>query len=268
MGTLFFELALTLYFAGFILGIVGIIRKKNELDEAVFLLGLGGFGLHTVYLFVRYINSGQAPVFSMHEASSFFAWSVMFTSLVIRFYHKTKILNFSLILVFALMFISAFFSRIIPSLKPEQKSFWIDIHALTAVFGISLFSLAFVLSILYLLQEKAIKNKKLRAFLNMIPSLEVLDKINYQLIFWGFPIYSLALIVGLIKYYSMHGFLFDPKEVMTLMTWVVYLVIFYLRVKEDWRKKRAAYLTIFGFLLVIIGFFGINLLTESFHRLI
>lgn len=266
MGTIFFELALTLYFAGFLLSIAGILRKKDDLDKAVFFLSLCGFALHTFYFSIRYIKSGQAPVFSMHEATSFFAWCILLISLIIRLSYRAKVLNFGVILVFFFMFVSAFFPRSIPSLKLELKSLWIDIHALTAVFGIALFSLAFVFSILYLVQEKAIKAKKFSGVVSILPSLEVLDRINYRLIFWGFPIYTAALIVGFVQYLSLLGFLLDPKEIWSFLTWIVYLGIFYLRVKENWRKKKAAYLTIFAFLLVIFGFFGINLLTESFHK--
>lgn len=266
MGTIFFELALTLYFAGFLLSLAGIIRKKQDLDKAVLILSLSGFTLHSIYLLLRYIKAGQAPIFSMHEANSFFAWSILLISFLIYFTNKVKIINFNIILSFSFMFVSAFFPRNIPVLRAELKTFWIDIHALMAVFGIALFSLAFIFSILYLIQERAVKAKKFGGLESIIPSLEILDKLNYRLIFWGFPIYSIALIVGLVKYLSLLGFLWDPKEIWSFLTWIVYLSIFYLRVKGDWRKKKAAYLTIFAFLLIIVGFFGINLLTESFHK--
>lgn len=266
MGTIFFELALTCYFAGFLLSLAGIIRKKQDLDRAVFFFGLSGFALHSTYLLLRYVKSGQAPVFSMHEANSFFAWSILFVSIIIYLLNRARILNFIMILTFLFMFVSAFFPRNIPLIKPELRNIWIDIHALMAVFGIALFSLAFIFSLLYLIQERAIKAKKFVGLENVIPNLEILDKINYRLIFLGFPIYTIALTIGLIKYLNLLGFMFDPKEIWSFLTWSVYLAVFYLRVKGDWRKKKAAYLTIFGFLLVIVGFFGINLLTESFHK--
>ncbi|MGC8938623.1 MAG: cytochrome C assembly family protein, partial [Thermodesulfovibrio sp.] len=201
-----------------------------------------------------------------HEAISFFAWSILLISLCIRFSYKARVLNFGVILIFTFMFVSAFFPRNIPFIKPELKSLLIDIHALMAVFGIALFSMAFVFSVLYLIQERAIKFKKFGGLDRILPSLEVLDKINYRLIFWGFPIYTFAIVLGMIKYINLLGFHFDPKEIWSFLIWIVYLTIFYFRVKEDWRKKKAAYLTIIGFLLVIFGFFGINLLTESFHK--
>jgi len=266
MGTIFFELALTLYFAGFLLSLAGIIRKKDDLDRAVFFLSLSGFALHTIYLVVRYIKSGQAPVFSMHEATSFFAWSILLISLCINVHYKARVMSFGIILTFTFMFIAAFFPRSVPSIKPELKSLLIDIHALMAVFGIALFSIAFIFSILYLIQERAIKSKKFGGLERILPSLEILDRINYRLIFWGFPIYTFAIVLGLVKYISLLGVHFDPKQIWSFLIWGVYLVIFYLRVKGDWRKKKAAYLTIIGFLLVIFGFFGINLLTKSFHK--
>lgn len=266
MGTIFFEVALTFYFAGFLLSIAGIVRKKDDLDKAVFLLSLVGFLLHTIYLIIRYVVSDQAPVFSMHEASSFFAWSIFFVFLLVYFKYRAKLFAYGVIFVFILMFVSAFFSRAFPAVRPEFKSFWIDIHAFVAVISVSAFSAAFIVSILYLLQYKSIKSKKFGGLDRILPSLEMLDKINYKLIFYGFPLYTFAILVGFIKYITILGFLFDPKETLSFITWFVYLVIFYLRAKDDWQKKKADYLTIFGFFLVIISFFCINLLTESFHK--
>ncbi len=266
MGTIFFELALTFYFAASLLSFVGILRKKQDFDMVILILSFCGFILHSIYFFYRYFKAGQAPIFSMHEANSFFAWGILLVTFLINFFGKVQIINFNIILTFSFMLISAFFPRNVPILKAELKNFWIGIHALMAVFGIALFSLAFVFSILYLVQERAIKVKKFGGPVSIIPSLEILDKLNYRLICWGFPIYTLALIVGLVKYFSLLGFLWDPKEIWSFLTWLVYLSIFYLRVKSDWRKKKAAYLTIFAFLLLIVGFFGINLLTESFHK--
>jgi len=62
------------------------------------------------------------------------------------------------------MFISAFFSRSIPIIKPELRSPLIDLHAILALFGIALFSIAFIFSILYLIQEKSVKSKKFGGF--------------------------------------------------------------------------------------------------------
>jgi ABC-type transport system involved in cytochrome c biogenesis permease subunit len=266
MGTILFELALTFYFAGFLLSLAEIIRKKQELDKAIFVLSVSGFILHSFYLILRYLKSGQAPIFSMHEANSFFAWSILLISFFIYATYKAKILKFIVILTFSFMFLSAFFPRHIPSIKPELKSLLIDIHAIMAVFGVALLTVAFIFSTLYLIQERAIKAKKLGGLEKIIPNLEILDKINYRLIFLGFPIFTVAIIVGLIKYLTLLGFLLDPKEIWSYLTWTVYLSIFYLRVKRNWRKKRAAYLTVFAFLMILFGFFGINLLTESFHK--
>lgn len=266
MGTIFFELALTFYFAASLLSFADLLRKRDDLDRAILFCSTLGFALHTVYLFFRYIKSGQAPVFSMHEANSYFAWCIMLISSIIRFSYGAKIFHFSTILAFLFSFIGAFFPRAVPIPRPELRSPWIDLHALLAVLGVAIFSLAFITSILYILQERAMKMKRFDGIVKIIPNLEMLDRINYRLILLGFPLFTFSIIVGLIKYYKILGFLLDPKEIWSAIVWFVYLVVFYLRVKEDWRKRRAAYLTIVGFLLLVIGFFGVNLFTDSFHR--
>lgn len=266
MGTLFFEFALTFYFAGFLLNLAEAFRKKNDFEKTIYFSSIIGFLLHTIYLSYRYIKTGQAPVFSMHEATAYFSWCILLVALLIDSFFKAKILKFNIVLVFLISFISAFFSRGIPQIKPEFKNIFIDFHALLAVLGVAIFSVAFILSLLYIFQDKSIKSKKFKGLDKLIPSLEMLDKTSYLLIFWGFLIYSIGVGIGVVEYLNLIGFSFDPKEVWSFFVWFIYLIIFYLRVKGDWRKKKAAYLTILGFFLIIFSFFGINLFFESFHR--
>jgi len=71
--------------------------------------------------------------------------------------------------------------------------------------------------------------------------------VNYRLIFWGFPVYTVALLFGLINNLHLGGIVFDPKQVCSFITWIVYLAIFYLMVKGDWRKKKLHILQLSAF---------------------
>ncbi len=84
------------------------------------------------------------------------------------------------------------------------------------------------LAFFILFRKGQLNLKKFGGIERILPNLEILDRINYRLIFWGFPIYTVALVVGFVKYLSLLGFLLDPKEIWSFLTWIVYLAIFFI----------------------------------------
>jgi len=59
-----------------------------------------------------------------------------------------------------------------------------------------------------------------------------------------------------------------PKQTLTLVTWVFYLVVLHGRLTIGWRAKKAAYLAIIGFLGVIFAFIGGTLLVKGLHTFV
>ena len=55
---------------------------------------------------------------------------------------------------------------------------------------------------------------------------------------------------------------FDPKILASLLTWLIYLVLFSTRVSGGWRGRRAAYIAIFGFAAIMVTFLGVSLLAD------
>ncbi len=46
----------------------------------------------------------------------------------------------------------------------------------------------------------------------------------------------------------------DPKETASLMTWGIYLVLIHYRLSARWRGRRAAYISIVGFVSAVLTF--------------
>jgi cytochrome c-type biogenesis protein CcsB len=95
----------------------------------------------------------------------------------------------------------------------------------------------------------------------------MLDEINHKLINIGFPFLTMAIITGSLWAESAWGrfWNWDPKEVWSLITWFIYAVVLHLRLTAGWRKKRAAMLSVIGFIVVLFTFFGVNFLLKSVH---
>ncbi|MCL4537439.1 MAG: c-type cytochrome biogenesis protein CcsB [Nitrospirae bacterium] len=268
MGTVLFELALTFYFAATIISIVDIFKGGKESSRLMLFITGAGFIIHSVSIIYRYIAAGHLPITSMHEASSFFAWCIVLIFFFLEYRYKIGIMgSFILPLVFILMLSSSVLPREIRPLSPVLQSYWLGIHTFLAFLGNASFAVACGIGIMYLLQEHYLKSKHLGDLFKRLPSLQVLDEINYKLITLGFPLLTLAIITGALWAESAWGsyWRWDPKEVWSLITWFIYALVLHVRLTAGWRGKRAAILSIIGFLAILFTFFGVNLLLKSLH---
>jgi cytochrome c-type biogenesis protein CcsB len=268
MSTLFFELALTGYLIASIIGAIDLFRKKSDTAKLTIYCTAAAFILHTVAIILRYAQGGHLPVTSMHEAASFFAWCIalIFFFLILK-YRIGILVSFIVPIVFFMMLASAFMPRASAPLDPLLQSPWLWIHALFAFTGIAAFGVACGTGVMYLIQHHYLKSKHLGNLFQSLPSLQVMDEINQRLLNLGFPLFTMAIITGALWAESVWGkfWRWDPKEVWSLITWLIYALIFHLRYVSGWKQKRAAMLSILGFAAVLFTFFGVNLIMKSLH---
>ncbi|MFZ5995891.1 MAG: c-type cytochrome biogenesis protein CcsB [Nitrospirota bacterium] len=268
MGTFLFELALTFYFVSTIIGVIDLLKGVKESSRLMLLITGAGFLVHSASIVYRYVAAGHLPITSMHEASSFFAWCIVLIFFFLEYRYKIGIMgSFILPIIFVLMLSSSILPREIRPLSPVLQSYWLGIHTVLAFLGNASFAVAFGISIMYLLQEYYLKSKHTRGLFKRLPSLQVLDEINYRLITFGFPLLTLAIITGVIWAENAWGsyWRWDPKETWSLITWFVYALILHIRLTSGWRGKKAAVLSVIGFIIVLFTFFGVNLSLKSIH---
>jgi cytochrome c-type biogenesis protein CcsB len=227
-----------------------------------------GFIIHTSSLLIRLFESGHFPVTNLHESLSFFSWGLALFLIIIHYRYSLSVL-FSFAIPIILIFLLLSFSvptELFP-LAPILKSIWLPIHVSLAFLGDAIFALTFCVGIMYLIQEHHIKNKKIGKTTRLLPSLNLLDQLNYRLLSLGFPLLTLGIITGSIwaEYAWGSYWSWDPKETWSLITWLVYAALLHQRLTVGWRGKKAAWVSIIGFLLIIFTFLGVNLLLSGLH---
>lgn len=268
MEFILFKLALIFYFAATIVCLLELFKGSKTTSSIMRWLVILGFILHTSNIIARYVISGHIPIANLHEASSFFAWCIVLLFLFLEYRYKVGLLgSFIMPIVFALMLISSMLPRKTELLSPVLQSNWLGIHTVLAFMGDAAFAMAFGVGIMYLVQEHYLKSKHLGGLFNRLPSLQILDEINYKLISLGFPLFTLAIVTGALWAENAWGsyWRWDPKEVWSLITWLIYAAILHVRITAGWRGKRAAILSIIGFCAVLFTFFGVNLLLKGLH---
>jgi ABC-type uncharacterized transport system permease subunit len=132
---------------------------------------------------------------------------------------------------------------------PEDLSTLGRIHISLATVGVGVFALASALSAIYLVEARALKKKKFDAvaFKDNGAPLEALDRMSHRLIWLGFPIFTIALVLGAIWVSKLGESLDRPEYPLAGITWCAYAVLLIGRTAYGWRGRRAARFTLVGF---------------------
>lgn len=135
----------------------------------------------------------------------------------------------------------------------------LKIHIATICLSYIVFAAASVAAILYLIQDNAIKTKKSRVILNLLPDLSFLDKLIYRSIGLGFPILTLAIISGFIWARNAYGTYWqgcNSRLIYSTVLWLIYAMILHVRLSAKMRGRKVALFSIFAFFVIIISLLG------------
>ncbi|RLB71733.1 MAG: c-type cytochrome biogenesis protein CcsB [Deltaproteobacteria bacterium] len=270
MGTinLLFSTTTLIYLASSILYLVAMVGKQPQAGRVGRWALLVGVVVHASCFAVRHSAAGATPVTSLHESLSFFAWCMvlLFLLLDLRF-HLSVMGAFVAPFTFLLMVGSAFSPDIVVPLNPLLKSWLFPVHITFAFLGNAAFALSFGAGVMYLIQNRMLKSKRFTGIYQLLPSLDVLDKVNYTCLSVGFPLMTLGIISGAFWANTAWGsyWRWDPKETWALITWFLYAALLHGRLTIGWRGRRAAIFSIIAFIFLLFTFLGVNLLLGGYH---
>lgn len=269
MSVLFFKITLILYFLGTFIFLAHLINKQTFLSRFSIIATATGFAFHTIALSVRVFDVRQIPLTNFYEAMSFFSWVLVLIFLMVEYRYRILVLgSFILPLAFLTLISAAALPQQIESLNPAVQNVWVLIHVSLTILGLVAFTVAFVMGVMYLIQERLLKSKRFNSLYDELPSLDLLDEFNRKAVVLGFPLLTLGMITGAILSQNIWKayFSLQPVETLTLVTWLFYLVMLHGRLTVGWRAKKAAYLAVLGFATVVLTV-GINFIAKGPHNL-
>lgn len=221
------------------------------------------------YFLMRYFQGGMPFGTNMYESLVFFSWCLVAAYLIITMKYKLPVVGaFVMPITFLLMIAAALLpNKGIGEIPPALRSNWLPIHVSLSFMGDALFAMAFGTGVMYLIQERQLKKKRPGAFYYRLPSLDVLDSMNYWALTIGFPLLTLGIITGSVwaQYAWGSYWQWDPKETWSLITWLIYAAVLHARLTVGWRGRKAAWFSIIGFAAVLFTFFGVNLFLSGLH---
>ena len=259
MDKISFSVALFSYLAASLGYFVYLVYRRplvSSLSGGAVALGLIS---HTVSIGLHSAITGHGPYTTSYEIAMFLAWFIVVIYFLTEWKYKIKDLgSFVIPLVFLVMLVSVFLSKDAGLVPESEVRFWLTMHRTLSIIGYAAFSIAFAAGIMYLIQEHQVKSKKLGIMYFRMPSLEVLDDLNFKVITIGFPLFTLGFMTGSIWNTKMDQAFFSwdlAKTMPMVIVWLIYGLVFFGRMTTGLRGKKAAQFAILGFFAVIGTFF-------------
>lgn len=267
-----FPLTLALYAVACTLYFVAVAQpqlvRAAQAAQAALGLALLGQAIDIAWLCLH----GQHPGSSAREALYFAAWLMVGSLPVLTFRQPIPLLGALLLPVAMVMDVVA---RVTPAKGALAIGLGVTdhralglVHIFSATLGIALFGVAAAASVVYVRSELRLKRHRPAAALSeKRPALETLDSWNRQSITFGFLSFTIALITGTVWLIvsplpdappatgglgeTTRFLLSRPQYTLSVLTWLLYAGLLGGRVAFGLRGRRAAAVTLYGFLAAL-----------------
>ena len=244
-------------------------EKRQWAGIGMALSWLGALLLGACVL-LRALSVGRPPLGNMYEFAIVGSLFVIVAYLIWSLRRDVRSLGIFVVgpTLLTEMLAALVFYTAASQLMPSLKDYWLTIHVTVAILSVAFFTIAFSTTILYFVQlwreEKG--DTKFR-FMDAVPDSATLDRTTYGLLIIAFPLWTFTLIAGAIwaqKAWG-HYWSWDPKEVWTLVIWVVYAAYLHARATAGWSGRKAAYIALAGFACVLFNFCVVNVFIVGQH---
>jgi ABC-type transport system involved in cytochrome c biogenesis permease subunit len=269
-------LPLVLYAAAGVAYAFHFARRQPVVGRAATMLLLFAVLSHTFVIGMQTMEVQHVPYANPSRAISTFVWLLTLSYLYLELTTDERAMG-----VFILPIIVGL--QVIPVLNPGVenddpvlRSPWFWVHVSSLLFAYASFALASVLGLTYMLQFKEIKKKHLGYFYQRLPSLQTLDAMNSRGVAVGWIFLTIGVVVGAVWTAQARNLapdntniqamsLDDPKIFFALLTWAVYSFAVFARRTLGWNGRRAAWLSAFGFAIVLLNFLGNSYFVTTSH---
>lgn len=228
-----------------------------------------GFACSAVGVVGRGLAAGRPPWGNMFEFTITAMLLIVAGYLVMVWRTGARWLGLPVTLLAAVgngLAITVFYVAVAP-LVPALHSVWFVIHIIAAAISGAAFNIGAVLTVLFLLRQRAERRGSVHGYLSRVPSARRLDLYAYRFHAFAFPLWTFTVAAGAIwaEYAWGRYWGWDPKETWALVTWVVYACYLHARSTAGWRGTRAAVIALIGVASFWFNFVGINLLVSGLH---
>ncbi|MEB3767491.1 cytochrome C assembly family protein [Acinetobacter sp. MD2] len=257
-------LALIAYTTGFWYSFLHLVAKREPNRWFMGVILAIGLSLHSIVLKQDMLTL-HGVNYDVFNLLSFTSGLMLLLSLIYSSYRPVTALNLIGIPVAATGLIFGFaFSQ--PNQYATEHALGLDIHIILSLSAYAVLLMATIHAILMWLQDRELKKKQKRLWVNLLPPFQVMESLLFDMLITGFITLSIALVFG---FFMVDNFLTQHlahKTVFSIISWFIYGTLLIGHFKFGWRGQKAIRFTLFGFFLLALGFIGSKFVLEMILR--
>lgn len=222
--------------------------NRPALRYAALAAGFVGFAGHSAYVY-RYAS--QMPLIGQLRWLLYLAWILVVFYLFGEFRQRRMPWGvFVLPVVLALVGLGVAYDN--PDAVAGKGTVWNKLHGVLILLAAVGVCIGFVASITYLVQARRLRAKALPGRGMKLLSLERLETMNRRAMLLSFPLLTAGVLVGVVAIFDSDVVSWaDPRVIATLVLWVVFALLLYLRFAQHVSGRQAAMMTIASFVMLL-----------------
>lgn len=261
--------ALVLYGASFAAYAMHLYRDRVWIGRIATVLLILAVVAHYYALLERSHAIHAIPYDDLYGSMSLFAWLLAVTYLGLEIYHRQRAVG-SLVVPFVMLWL-ALAVAVAPSSvqhQPPANGALFALHITIGILAYAAFAIAFLLSLIYLIQNRILRRGRPGLAFWRFPALEVLERMSRSSVWVGLVSLAIGTFLGFVWEHELTGHLAlaDPKVLATLVVLVLYVVYLSIVRAPAWRGTRAAVVCACNFVIVLFSYIIVNLYFTGFHR--
>lgn len=138
----------------------------------------------------------------------------------------------------------------------------VGMHVLLSILAYSVLVLAACQALLLLIQDRQLKDGHIRGMMRLFPPMQIMESMLFDIIWLGQSLLTLAILFGFLYVDDLFAQHLVHKTVLTLVAWVIFAVLLIGRHLRGWRGRTAIRFTLTGFAVLVVAFFGSQLVLE------
>ncbi len=249
-----------LYLAATGLQLLHISQQRQQIDRIVFGLALVALLCHAaIALDSILVDGGISLGFYKISALMFLVINVACIISLAR-----RPLQNLLVVLFPLSAMSVLVSTYAPetAVSSTRLSGGMLMHITSSILAYAVLTLAAIQSALVSVQDHQLRHRHTRGVVQILPPLQLMEKMLFELLLIGVLLLTVAIISGFIFIEDIFAQHLVHKTVLTLIAWILFSVLLWGHYQLGWRSQTAVRLTLAGFVLLMLAFFGSKLALE------
>lgn len=236
------------------LHVTRITRNFVVPRQGVFYLGIAAVILHSILLH-HWIDTGIGQNLAFFNLFSLVTWLVAL--LIVLAMIRKPVANLTLF-IFPIAAISIVLVGLFPAFdivhtaaKPKEL-----VHILLSTVAFSVLCITALQAVLLALQERVLRRKHAVAIMQILPPLEVMESLLFQMMIVGFVLLSFVLLSSVWCFYPFANLFLWQKLIVSLFAWLVFATLLVGRQFFGWRGAQVIRWTLGGVFLVMLAYFG------------